>query len=127
MSIDTTQFNAATNVTGHVTAPRCRLGTERCNFEIDYPDGDTTNPEMYVTLPNTYKGTLVTQKYRMRSIIEAIQELNRRTATFSCNVPFETAKNSFNVNTEDPYNQFACNDYDDGLPAASNYDTVTTD
>jgi hypothetical protein len=120
MSTDTTQFDAETNVIGHVTAPRCRLGTDTCNFEIEYPNGNTTNPEMYVTLPNTYKGKLVTQKYRMRSIIEAIQEINRRTATFNCNTSFEYAKDAFDVNTEDPYNQFACNDHEDGLPAASN-------
>ncbi len=115
------QFDAKTDVTGHVTAPRCRLGSPTCNFEITYKDNDPSKSlEMYVTLPNTYKGKLVTQTYRMRSIIEAIQEINRRTATFNCNVSFEYAKDIFDANLEDTYNQFACNDHEDGLPAASN-------
>ena len=118
--IKTVQVGANTKVTGHVTAKRCLLGTKTCGFEIEYVEGDTTiPPEMYVHIPNRYSGKTVTEKYRMRSIIEAIQELNRRTATYSCNYTFDKAKEEFDTNNSDKYDQFEHNDTEDGLPAAN--------
>ena len=64
----------------------------------------------------------------MRSIIEAIQELNRRTATFNCNVSFQSALEAFDT-VETGRDEFACDMDKDGLPAARNgaYDMPSVD
>ena len=127
-SVNIVQVSANTKVTGHVTSKRCLLGTKTCGFEIEYVEGNTTiPPEMYVHIPNRYSGKTVTEKYRMRSIIEAIQELNRRTATYSCNYTFDKAKADFDTNDYDTYDQFEHNDTEDGLPAASGEYTEQTE
>ena len=75
---------------------------------------------MLITLPTTGKGQPVpceTQTYDMRSIIESIQELNRRTATFNCNVAFNSALEAFDTSAV-PNDTFACDLDMDGLPAA---------
>ena len=126
---DKTLIDSKLDVTGNLTAKRMYFGTGLCNIGIEtVTEGNYSYPEMYVTLPNTYYGKLRTQKYRMRSIIEAIQEINRRTATFGCNVKFDAAKIAFDTTVdadEDPYDQFACNEHEDGLPAASNGEPLT--
>ena len=125
MSTNITEINSETNVTGHITAPRIRLGTDSCGFEIEYHNDDSTiPPEMYVYIPNRYRGKTVTQKYRMRSIIESIQELNRRTATINCTYTLDQAKAAFDTNINDPYDQFEHNETEDGLPAASGYGSI---
>lgn len=115
---DITTIDSNLDVTGELTATLMRFGSDTCNIEIK--NDDDGYPEMVITLPNTYRGKRVTQEYRMRSIIEAIQELNRRTATFGSDTTFDVAKSLFDTNDSDAYNQFACNDHEDGLPAASN-------
>ena len=121
---DVTLIDSSLNVTGNLTAKRMHFGSNICNIGIEtVTEGGVSYPEMYVTLPNTYRGARILQKYRMRSIIEAIQELNRRTAIFDCNANFDIAKTEFDTTVDkndDRYNQFACNEHDDGLPAATN-------
>ncbi len=128
MSTDITQVDAETDVAGHVTAPRCILGSKTCNFEITYKDNDSNKPlEMYVTLPIKYATKTNKsgyQKYNMRSVIEAIQELNRRTATFSCNAHMKTAIDMFDTADND-VKIFYCDQEMDGLPAASNGDMMS--
>ena len=115
---DITLIDSNLNVTGHLTAKRMRFGTDRCNICIEtVRDGGVTYPEMYITLPNNYYGVVKTQRYRMRSVIEAIQEINRRTASLGCNVRFDTAKDMFDTSPESN-DMFACDTDGDGLPAA---------
>ncbi len=88
---------------------------------------------MTITLPNKFDTTKETayQEYDMRSVIEAIMELNRRTAFMGSNCSFLKAiekhqtrpeqydDNDDPVATDNP-DQFACNRIKDGLPAARN-------
>ncbi len=125
MSVDVTQIDANVCVKGHVTAPRCKLGSKTCNIEIAHINDDEDEPlEMYVTLPikyNTSTNISGYQRYAMRSIIEAIQELNRRTATFGCNLTMEVATDDLDT-AENDIKMFYCDQEEDGLPAASKAD-----
>ena len=96
-------------------APSCMFGTERCNIQVKDVDGEK---KMLVTLPNKYNRTGKNNKetYDMRSIIESIQELNRRTATISCNRKFLDSLDLYDTDNENE--QFTCSHIEDGLPAA---------
>ncbi len=114
------QVDSNLDVTHKLTAPTTFLGDEICNIELR---SDTEHGErLLITLPTTGKGQPEpgqTQTYDMRSIIESIQELNRRTATFNCNVSFNAALEAYDV-SKSPNANFACDLDEDGLPAASN-------
>ena len=113
-----TQIDSNLDVTAKVTAPTMLIGDENklCCIEV------TNDNKMLITLPTTGKRQPVTgetQTYDMRSIIESIQELNRRTATFNCNVSFTSAMKEFDtVNEDEAQTCFACDLDEDGLPAA---------
>ena len=115
-----TQIDSNLDVTAKVTAPTMLIGDEVCNISLKK---DGTNEErLLITLPADGKANGVTgikQTYDMRSIIESIQELNRRTATFNCNVSFTSAMKEFDtVNEDEAQTCFACDLDEDGLPAA---------
>ena len=114
------RIDANTEVTGKVSTKRVRLGSSTCNFEIEYADdSENAHLEMYLTLPNCYRGSVTVQKYKMRSIIEAIQELNRRTSTIRCNYKMDDAINKYDYVNDGKHDEmFACDMLDDGLPAA---------
>lgn len=80
---------SAVDVAGLLRSPLCKFGTENCNISI--VKGNYGRSRMYVTIPQTIAGETKKYTYDMRSIIESIQELNRRTATFNCTVTFTTA------------------------------------
>ncbi len=106
-------------VTQNLTAPTCVFGKDNCKISIQ---GEGANEKLLITLPSDGKqnGTSEGHKpttYDMRSIIESIQELNRRTATFNCNVSFNSALETFDVSPESN-DMFACDQDKDGLPAA---------
>lgn len=61
------------------------------------------------------KDTVIT----MQAIVEAIRELNRRTAYIDSTLGFEEAVDYLDVNDEEIDGVYA-NQYDDGLPAATN-------
>ena len=107
------------DVTDNLTAPLCEFGDEYCNLKV-VKEG--TEEKLLITLPTNGKAydngvTDTTATYDMRSVIESIQELNRRTATFNCNVSFLSAMETFDV-SEQPNLNFACDLDADGLPAA---------
>ena len=81
-------------ITNGISAPLFRFGVdEKCNIRIVEENG---KKKMLVTLPNNYEGYTRIETYDMRSIIESIQELNRRTATMHTNVgwiPLNGVKN----------------------------------
>ena len=109
------------DVTDNLTAPLCEFGDEYCNLKV-VKDG--TEEKLLITLPSNGKQydagiTDTTAIYDMRSIIESIQELNRRTATFNCNVSFDAALTAYDVSPS-PNDNFACDTLPDGLPAATN-------
>jgi hypothetical protein len=114
------QVDSNLDVTHKLTAPTTFLGDEICNIELR---SDSEHGErLLITLPTTGKGQTEsgqTQTYDMRSIIESIQELNRRTATFNCNVSFNAALEAYDV-SQSPNLNFACDLDEDGLPAATN-------
>ncbi len=58
--------------------------------------------------------------YNLGAIIEAIQELNRRTAFIDSTMTFDEAKNHFDVNDGDSVTGASYQKIDDGLPAATN-------
>jgi hypothetical protein len=121
MTTNVVEVEAAMTVTSGVYSNKCRFGDEDCNIEV------TDDSRMLVTLPNNYNRSGKNNKeiYDMRSIIESIQELNRRTATFNCNVSFLTAMEQYDVSTE-PNDKFSCDDHEDGLPAARDGMYTTT-
>ena len=84
-----TDMESAVEVTGLLRSPLCKFGTNRCNICIEKDDNGCSH--MYVSVPQTIGKQTNIYTYDMRSIIESIQELNRRTATFNCSVAFDTA------------------------------------
>ena len=80
---------SAVDVTGFLHSPLCKFGTDTCNICIKKDEQGLSH--MYVSVPRTIGEQSAIYTYDMRSIIESIQELNRRTATFNCNVTFDTA------------------------------------
>ena len=98
-------------------APSCKFGTEHCNICVKEIDGEK---KLIITLPNRYRGSTMIERYDMRSIIESIQELNRRTATISCNRQFSDSINMYDISDNDVYNQFNCEQISDDLPSATN-------
>lgn len=109
------------DVTNNLTAPLCEFGDDYCNLKVVKDGGEE---RLLITLPSNGKQydagiTDTTTTYDMRSIIESIQELNRRTATFNCNVSFDSALTAYDVSPS-PNPNFACDTCNDGLPAASN-------
>ena len=110
-----TQVDSDLDVTAKVTAPTMLIGEDgKCCIKV------TDDNKMLITLPtdgkaNGKNGTA--QEYDMRSIIESIQELNRRTATFNCNISFTSAMDAFDTSAISN-DMFACDQDEDGLPAA---------
>ena len=85
-----TDIESAVDVKGLLRSPLCKFGTDKCNISIEKDEHGRSH--MYVSVLQTIGGQSGTYTYDMRSIIESIQELNRRTATFNCNVSFDAAK-----------------------------------
>ena len=116
-------INSNVDVTNNLTAPLCEFGDEYCNLKV-VKDNDESEERLLITLPTNGKQydagiTGATTTYDMRSIIESIQELNRRTATFNCSVAFDAALKAYDV-SQLPNLNFACDEHGDGLPAATN-------
>ncbi len=117
-----TQIDSNLDVTAKVTAPTMLIGDTKCNIALT--SDNTYGERLLITLPSDGKlnGASEDHKpvtYDMRSIIEAIQELNRRTATFNCNVTFNSALEAFDtVKDDEALTCFACDQDKDGLPAA---------
>ena len=110
-------LNGDTTIDGTISSEYCHIGNnDDCMLRIVNEGGED---KMLITLPNKYnrEGKNNKETYDMRSIIESIQELNRRTATFNCNVSFLSAMETFDVSAE-PNDMFACDQDKDGLPAA---------
>ena len=84
-----TDIDSAVDVTGTLRSPLCKFGTDNCNIRI--VKGEHGRSRMLVSVPRTTGTETNIYTYDMRSIIESIQDLNRRTATFNCNVKFNTA------------------------------------
>ena len=104
------------DVVHKLSANTCEFGVEHCKITVTNEDNIE---RLKFTLPTSGKDTdnITSQEYDMRSVIESIQELNRRTATFNCNVSFLSAMETFDV-SEAPNSHFACDEDEDGLPAA---------
>lgn len=97
-----------------------------CNITISDNGGES---KMTIMLPENFgrknsSGDIIkTQTYDMRSVIEAIMELNRRTAFIGSNCSFLMAMEKHQTTdeaTKDPDDQFSANTTADGLPAARN-------
>jgi hypothetical protein len=84
-----TDMDSAVNIKGLLRSPLCKFGTNNCNIRIVKDVHGLSH--MYVSVPQTIGVQKAIYTYDMRSIIESIQELNRRTATFNCDVAFVTA------------------------------------
>ena len=111
------QIDGDTTVKGTISSEYCHIGNGKdCMLQVVNDGGED---KMLITLPNRYNRTGKNNKetYDMRSIIESIQELNRRTSTISSNVSFLSAMETFDTSAEHN-DMFTCDTHDDGLPAA---------
>ena len=90
-----TDIDSAVDVKGFLRSPLCKFGTNKCNISIEKDEHGRSH--MYVSVPQTIGVIAGTYKYDMRSIIESIQELNRRTATFNCNIVFADANHEHSL------------------------------
>lgn len=90
-----TDIESAVDVKGLLRSPLCKFGTENCNIHIKKDEHGRSH--MYVSVSQTIGGQTGTYTYDMRSIIESIQELNRRTATFNCNIVFAEANLDYSL------------------------------
>lgn len=108
-------INGDCDINDTLYAPACKFGSDLCNIQVKKINGEK---KMLVTLPNKYnrEGKNNKETYDMRSIIESIQELNRRTATISCNRKFLDSLDICDINNG--AGPFACSHIEDGLPAA---------
>ena len=90
-----TDMDSAVNIKGLLRSPLCKFGTDNCNIRIVKDVHGRSH--MYVSVPRTIGEQTDSYTYDMRSIIESIQELNRRTATFNCTVAFATANPNYGL------------------------------
>ena len=90
-----TYMESAVDITGLLRSPLCKFGTDNCNIRIEKDEHGRSH--MYVSVTKTIGKQTGIYTYDMRSIIESIQELNRRTATFNCNVTFDIANPDYSI------------------------------
>ena len=124
---EVTSTSYVTEVDGTLKSRSIVFGDpDTCNITIRNSGGGS---QMTITLPENFGrkdasgAEITTQTYDMRSVIEAIMELNRRTAFMGSNCSFLKAiekHQTTDETTDDPDSQFSANTTADGLPAARN-------